>query len=70
MKHDRCAPRPRHTRKCSTASTSEMLVYRLVPWTAFLGVATRSQARSLEASQALATVGVETFVGVRQEWHF
>ena len=49
---------------------AEMLVYRLVPWAAFLGVATRLEARSLEASQALATVGVETFVGVRPEWYF
>lgn len=49
---------------------AEMLVYRLVPWNAFLGVATRSEARNREVSQALATVGAETFVGVRPEWYF
>ena len=50
---------------------AEMLVYRLVPWAAFLGVATRfGGAAAWRRHKRWLRFGVETFVGVRPEWYF
>ena len=49
---------------------AEFLVHGTVPWAAFLGVATISDAVSQRVEQALSSVGVATEIRVRREWYF
>lgn len=49
---------------------AEFLVHGTVPWEAFLGVATISDAISQQVEQALSSVGVATEIRVRREWYF
>lgn len=49
---------------------AECLVHQRVPWEAFAGVVTRTEARRTEAEGLLASVGVSTTVESRAEWYF
>ncbi|HZQ27765.1 MAG TPA: DUF4433 domain-containing protein [Acidimicrobiales bacterium] len=49
---------------------AECLVHQRVPWEAFAGIVTRTEARRTEAEDLLASVGVSTTVKSRAEWYF
>lgn len=49
---------------------AECLVHQHVPWEAFAGIVTRTEARRTEAEGLLASVGVATTVKSRAEWYF
>lgn len=49
---------------------AECLAHRLVPWTAFLQVAARTEGCASEARRVLATLGESTPVIVRPGWYF
>ncbi len=49
---------------------AECLAYRHVPWSAFVGVATRTEGCADGAREALATLGDSTPVVVRPGWYF
>ena len=49
---------------------AEFLVHGHVPWSAFIGVATRNDEKCRQAQQALASVGAEILVTPRPEWYF
>ena len=49
---------------------AEFLVHGHVPWSAFIGVATRNGEKCRQAKHVLASVGAEIFVTPRPEWYF
>lgn len=49
---------------------AECLVHEAVPWRAFVGVVTRSEATADEARDTIAAAGLATPVSVRPHWYF
>lgn len=49
---------------------AEFLVHGHVPWSAFIGVAARDDAKCQQVERALASVGAEILVAPRPEWYF
>ena len=49
---------------------AEFLVHGHVPWSAFIGVATRNDEKCRQAKHALASVGAEILVTPRPGWYF
>lgn len=50
--------------------SAECLAHRMVPWAAFLGVGTRTEAVATAVRQLLATVTADPFVRCRPGWYF
>ena len=49
---------------------AECLVHERVPWSAFLGVATKDDARAHEVGAALESAGATARIAVRPAWYF
>jgi hypothetical protein len=49
---------------------AECLVHKQVPWTAFLGVAVKNDARARQARAAMEVAGASAKIAVRPTWYF
>jgi len=49
---------------------AELLVHQHVPWSAFTGVAARTNSRAEQAEAILSNIGLETIVQTRPNWYF